>query len=155
MEDPILTFEGEYSFLSNFYPSPFTIKGTTFPTVEHVYQAMKSIDASEQQKIARASTPGRAKRMGRQIVQLRPEWESLKIEVMTRLVRIKFSVPELRQKLLATGEARLEEGNRHYDTWWGIHPIGSGKGRNELGRILMQIRNEIRYNCDENNPEEL
>lgn len=150
MEDPILTFEGEYSFLSNFYPSPMTIGGVYFPTSEHAYQAMKSTDAAEQQKIARASTAGRAKRMGKQIVHQRPDWESVKIEVMTRLVRIKFSIPELRRKLLATGEARLEEGNLHHDAYWGVYPIGSGKGRNELGRILMQIRNEIRYS-DENN----
>ena len=54
-------------FLSNFYESPMTIQGITYPTNEHFFQAMKTLDPSERKKIASAQTPGRAKRLGRQV----------------------------------------------------------------------------------------
>ncbi len=64
---------------------------------------------------------------------------------MLELVLLKFtSHPELREKLLATDDMVLEEGNTWGDKVWGICPPGSGIGRNELGKILMDVREALR-----------
>ena len=72
-------FDGEFAFLSNFYESPFEDPetGTTFPTMEHFFQAMKTLDPKERMWIASAETPGVAKRRGRSCT-LRPDWEQIK-----------------------------------------------------------------------------
>jgi len=60
---------------------------------------------------------------------------------MTDLVRQKFSNPQLAKQLLDTKDFELIEGNTWGDTFWGVC---SGKGQNNLGKILMQIRNELK-----------
>ena len=97
----IALFDGEYAFLSNFYPSPFTHDGIMYPTNEHFFQAMKTLDIKQRQAIANASTPGQAKRMGRQ-VNLRPDWETSKEHVMELGLKLKFQNPVLAEKLKAT-----------------------------------------------------
>lgn len=59
---------------------------------------------------------------------------------MRQLVRQKFSKEPLQSRLLATGNAVLEEGNTWNDKFWGKF---CGEGENHLGRILMEIRDEI------------
>ena len=133
-------FEGEYAFLSNFYEHPISNGTLTFPTNEHYFQAMKTTDQTTRIAIARAGTPGQAKRMGRE-VDLRPDWEEIKLQVMETALRIKFSDPELAAKLIATGNEELVEGNWWHDTFWGVC---EGVGENHLGRLLMEIRADIR-----------
>ena len=84
-------------------------------------------------------TPGEAKKLGRRI-NLRPDWETAKDQVMEKLLRQKFQIPELRRLLTNTGTARLEEGNTWGDTYWGTV---NGVGQNKLGLTLMRIRDEI------------
>jgi ribA/ribD-fused uncharacterized protein len=96
--------------------------------------------------IAAAPTPGKAKRLGRQAT-LRDDWEQDKMNVMEAALRKKFAIPELREKLLATGDAWLEEGNYWHDNFWGVcHCLKcqDEMGWNHLGKILMKIRDEIR-----------
>lgn len=134
-------FRGEYAFLSNFHPAPVEFEGILYPTVEHAYQAAKTLNREERQRIANLPTPGAAKRAGKQ-VQLRPDWEDVKIDVMTRLVRRKFTCyPDLAEKLLATGDLPIVEINTWKDTFWGVC---EGVGQNHLGRILMAVRKELR-----------
>ena len=57
------------------------------------------------------------------------------------LLWIKFSIPELRTKLLETDDAELIEGNTWGDTYWGTC---SGIGQNHLGKLLMKTRFKIR-----------
>ena len=133
-------FSGDHDFMSNFHPSPFEVDGVLYPTVEHAFQAAKTFDATEKQSVAEAATPGSAKRKGRR-VQLRPDWEQVKVGIMEDLVRLKFTAhPDLRAKLLATGDAELVEGNTWNDRFWGVC---RGQGRNELGQILMRVRAEL------------
>jgi ribA/ribD-fused uncharacterized protein len=136
----INSFEGEYAFLSNFYEHPISNGVITFPTNEHYFQAMKTLEDDERLAIARAATPGQAKRMGRS-VKLRPDWESIKLDVMETAVRIKFTDPELAAKLIATGDEELIEGNWWNDTFWGVC---NGVGENHLGKILMKVRADIK-----------
>ena len=133
-------FTGEYRFLSNFYPSPLFIDGMRFPTVEHAFQASKTSNTADRQRIALARSPGRAKSIGRK-VRLRKDWEAVKVGVMKRCVELKFlNDEELADRLLQTGNARLIEGNTWNDTFWGV---SGGRGKNHLGRILMQVRAQI------------
>ena len=141
-------FDGEYAFLSNFYPSriPYDIMvGQYAPTVEHAFQAIKTQNPEEEIDILSAATPGQAKRLGRRC-QLRPDWEQVKDDMMRRLITVKFTIPELRQKLLDTGDAILIEGNNWHDNYWGICGCDRcrGNGQNKLGQILMQVREEIK-----------
>lgn len=129
-------FEGPFAFLSNFFPAP--VFG--YPTVEHAYQASKTLDKEERGKIRAAATAAIAKRLGK-TVTLRGGWEELKLPYMEVLVREKFTRhPELGKRLLATGKEELVEGNWWGDTFWGV---SQGKGENHLGKILMQIRAEL------------
>jgi predicted NAD-dependent protein-ADP-ribosyltransferase YbiA (DUF1768 family) len=60
---------------------------------------------------------------------------------MEDLVRLKFTThPDLCERLLTTGDAELIEGNSWNDTFWGVC---RGKGRNELGKVLMKVRSEL------------
>lgn len=133
-------FEGPHRWLSNFYPSPIKLKGLTWPSVEHAYQAMKTTDRDWWRKIAAESNPGKAKRMG-QLVPLRPDWDRVKLTVMKVAVTRKFAIPELRELLLETGDLELIEGNHWNDQYWGVC---NGRGLNHLGRILMEVRAELR-----------
>jgi ribA/ribD-fused uncharacterized protein len=138
------SFQGEYRFLSNFYPAETVFEGITYPTSEHAYQAAKSLDPAERQKIAALPTPAEAKRAGRALPKLRDDWEQAKFDVMERCVRDKFTRhADLRDKLLATGDAELIEGNTWGDRIWGVY---EGQGENHLGRILMKVRAELRAN---------
>lgn len=84
----------------------------------------------------------KSKRLGRQ-VQLRPDWEDVKAEIMEEIVRAKFlQNPDIAEKLLATGDIPIIEGNTWGDTCWGVD-TRTGKGNNLLGKILMKIRNEL------------
>lgn len=105
------TFDGEYRFLSNFYPAPLVFGWITFPTSEHAYQAIKSIDPDVWAQVAACGTPGKAKRMGKHI-NLRVGWDWLKLEFMEEILQAKFEQhPDLMAKLKATGDAVLIEGN--------------------------------------------
>lgn len=139
METRIESFQGQYRWLSNFWPAEVEFEGITFPTVEHAYQAAKTQDERERRAIAALPTPGQAKRMGKK-VRLRSDWEDVKVEVMTQLVRAKFEDPDLMYKLAQTKDAYLIEGNTWGDTFWGVC---RGKGKNHLGQILMKVRSEI------------
>jgi len=133
-------FNGNYAFLSNFHASPITYEGIQYPTAEHAFQAAKARTQEEKQYIAGLASPGLAKRAGRK-VKLIENWDQKRVEIMTEIVRLKFTQnPELAQQLLDTGDDELIEGNTWGDTFWGVC---DGVGFNHLGSILMQIRSEL------------
>jgi hypothetical protein len=136
----INAFTGKYRFLSNFYPIAISYEGNEYASVEHGYQAAKALNVSDRAKFRANITAGEAKRLGRRI-KIRPDWEKVKIEIMKNLLHQKFHKHEdLKQRLIDTKDAILEEGNDWGDTFWGIV---NGKGQNLLGKLLMQIRSEI------------
>jgi hypothetical protein len=134
----ITSFSEENRFLSNFYPCRVEMEGIVYLSVENAYQAAKTMNVSEREEIARM-TPGQAKRTG-SCVSLRPDWESIKLVIMEDLIRQKFNIPDLRDKLLATGDSELIEGNNWCDHYWGMC---EGEGQNMLGKILMKIRSDL------------
>lgn len=134
-------FDGEYRFLSNFYLGEIKVFGSTYASAEHAYQAIKATSEEDHNFVAAAETPGIAKRRGRQI-KIRHDWEKVKIHLMRQIVEAKFEQhPDLMKKLKATKGQVLIEGNTWGDTFWGECPVGNG--RNELGKILMAIRDNI------------
>ncbi len=132
-------FTNEFAFLSNFFPSPVVFEGVEYPSTEHAYQAAKSTNPDIRLSIKNLKTPGQAKRRG-QKVELRVDWEQVKIQVMEQLVTLKFQDPELKSMLLATQGCDLEEGNTWGDTFWGTC---RGVGSNHLGKILMRVRDGL------------
>jgi hypothetical protein len=129
-------FRGELRWLSNFFPAPVTLDGMTFPTVEHAYQAAKTLHEAEREMIRDLPTPGRAKRASRHLT-LRPDWQEVKLAVMEDLLRQKFADAQLRRLLLDTSPHLIVELNRWGDVFWGVC---KGRGENHLGRILMRLR---------------
>jgi ribA/ribD-fused uncharacterized protein len=141
---PILEFFGENRFLSNFYPAELVWDGIIWPSAEHAYQAAKVLDREERLRFSRMRTPSEAKKSGKTLV-LRDDWEEVKYDIMLEIVRAKFKQnPDMRARLLATGDAHLEEGNNWHDRTWGVCPPGSNIGLNYLGEILMTVREELR-----------
>ena len=134
------SFRGKYKFLSNFFEAGVVFNGIAYPTVEHGFQAAKTNNIELRMLISRAKTPGKAKELGN-CVRLRDDWEDVKIGIMKRLVNTKFMRKDLEELLLDTGNEELVEGNNWGDTFWGVC---NGKGRNELGKILMELREELR-----------
>lgn len=133
-------FSGEYEFLSNFYPCRIVYNGITYPSVEHAYQAAKTNDITERKRIACCIQAGTAKMIGKTVV-LRDDWEEIKFSVMLSLVAQKFyKHKHLREKLISTKGIKLVEYNYWKDTYWGVC---NGKGKNNLGKILMWIRDKL------------
>ena len=145
MKKVIDSFNRDYAFLSNFYESPIEFEGIKYPTVEHYFQAMKTLNISERKNIAGAPTPGKAKQFGRS-VWLRNDWEAIKDDVMLAGLRLKFQIPEFRTELLNTEDAELIEGNFWHDNTWGdcvCDKCLDKPGENRLGKLLMKVRTEL------------
>ena len=160
-------FDGEYAFLSNFYEHPMAIDVDVyddnmkadmplanmevyFPTSEHAFHAFKTLDdwrilkQSEVSKFldfTKYETPGKAKRAGKSVDMNVALWNAVRTDVMRFVLKCKFKNAELRKKLLDTGDAYLEETNTWGDKYWGVC---NGEGDNHLGKLLMEIRDNLR-----------
>lgn len=132
-----------YGEFSNFSPHPIALKGKRWPTSEHYFQAQKFAGTEHEGAVLRARSPGEAARIGRDRKRpLRRDWESIKDDIMREAVRAKFRQhDDLRELLLGTEDAILVEHTAN-DSYWGDG--GDGRGKNRLGRILMEIRDELR-----------
>jgi ribA/ribD-fused uncharacterized protein len=144
-------FEGRYRFLSNFYPCKIEYQGIKYPSVENFYVAMKVNDqqlingtyytpGDFREMIARITNPAEVKKLGSK-VKLRTGWDEKKLEVMNWAVRQKFKDETLAELLLSTEDQELIEGNWWKDYFWGVC---NGKGENHLGKILMEVREELK-----------
>jgi len=133
----------EYGEFSNFSPHPISLSGKRWPTSEHYFQAQKFDDAAYVERIRKAHSPMEAANLGRDRKQkLRRDWESVKVEVMRTALRAKFTQhADLAALLLSTGDAKLIE-HTHNDRYWADG--GDGSGKNWLGRLLMELREELR-----------
>ena len=134
---------GEYGCFSNFSRHPVFLKGKRWPTSEHYFQAQKFAGEPDEEEVRMAAKPSLAASMGRDRKRpLRRDWESVKEQVMLEALRAKFTQhEELKAILLGTGDAKLVEHTAN-DSYWGDG--GDGSGKNMLGRILMEIREELR-----------
>lgn len=139
------SFDGQYRFLSNYWPCIFTYQFSPYKTrvcksVEHAYQALKATTDEDFELILNQPTANAAKQKAKKIA-LRKDWEEVKLNIMYELVLEKFRQnPDLTQLLKETGEAELVEGNWWGDTFWGVC---NGVGDNNLGKILMRVRGKL------------
>ncbi|KAK8610904.1 hypothetical protein V6N13_082060 [Hibiscus sabdariffa] len=146
-----------YGAFSNFSPHPIQMPDedgnyASWLSVEHYYQANKFIGVDNPlaqdwiEKIKSAKSPEEAARMGRLMQRKHPhlvrsDWESVKIDVMYRALKCKFSIyPHLNSMLISTAGSVLVEASPH-DLFWGGGR--EGEGLNYLGRLLMQLRAEF------------
>lgn len=129
-----------YEFLSNFYPCKIVYKDYEFSSLEHAYQAAKTYKSSWNK--FDGISAGQAKRLGKTLI-IRTDWNDVRLSVMEELLRIKFTIPELKEKLKGTGDAELIESNTWGDYFYGVC---RGRGKNHLGKLLMKIRAELYYN---------
>jgi len=155
MPTEIRGFFEEWRFLSNFHLSHVTLDGEGYDSVEHAYQAAKTLNLKEREKFRYAGVePRHAKKTGGAL-KLRPDWEEVKIAVMRDLLMQKFYPTVLRRKLLCTFKAELVEANWWHDCWWGVccgevelggtvrkckHSPHDPFGENNLGKLLMEVR---------------
>ena len=134
---------GEYGCFSNFSAHAIELKNKIWSTSEHYFQAQKFPNSEHEEKIRLEPSPMIAARMGRDRKKpLRKDWETVKDDVMREALRAKFMQhPDLRETLLATGDALLVEHTKN-DNYWGDG--GDGTGLNMLGKLLMELRAELR-----------
>jgi hypothetical protein len=140
---PILQFIGPYRFLSNFYPAEFVWDNIIWQHSEGAFQAAKSSNRKVRLAMSEVKSPAETKQLGKR-VDLRSNWPEIRESVMYEIVFAKFSQNQkLKDQLLATGNAHIEEGNTWKDRFWGVCPPGSGNGENKLGNILMAVREKL------------
>jgi len=143
-EDVIGPFKGEYSYLSNFSNISFEVWGNRFPTAEHAYQAGKAIGQPDWfEQIRDADSLKEAKTLGYE-VDLPAEWDRIKDRCMVEIVTAKFGQnPDVQARLVETAPTPIVMLNSWDDTYWGAQ-IDTGHGRNQMGKILMGVRDTFR-----------
>lgn len=136
-------FSGKYRFLSNFHPSPVQYEGVWYDTVEHGFQAAKFAPGSTGRRVVtEAAQPYIAKSIAKTMKLYWPDWDTRRLRVMLDLLRLKFAKgSNLAAKLEATGDEEIVEVNHWNDRYWGVC---NGVGENQLGKLLMQVRQENR-----------
>ena len=141
----ILRFDGQFKFLSNFFPTNQRMSdGIVYPTNEHYYQSQKLLHGSDIDTILIVKNPGKVKRLVRSMEQVPFDvWERRRLAVMWRGLLVKFRNEELAEKLIETRDCMLIEGNYWHDNFWGRCFCDKCRGRygeNRLGKMLMRIR---------------
>lgn len=131
---------GEFS---NFAPYPIKLDGKMWPTSEHYFQAQKFNDERYKEKIRKTKPPMQAAILGRdRKKKLRNDWNSVKINVMRKVLEAKFTqYDELMELLQNTGDSKLIE-HTYNDSYWGDG--GDGSGKNMLGILLMELRDKLK-----------
>jgi ribA/ribD-fused uncharacterized protein len=143
--NPIVRFEDNFFWLSNFYEVPVKLGNLTFGSTEAAFQGAKYkaalVGQKEQFEFLQdmiKATPSQSKKLGKRLLIDVDKWESIKVRCMREVVKAKFDQHDyLRLKLIETGAALLVEGNTWGDKFWGRC---DGKGMNVLGSILMELR---------------
>ena len=145
--EDIYGFKNEYRWLSNFYKlqEPIDLYGCVFYYTENLYQAFKCNKADDFILMA-SLTPGEAKRFGKR-VELNPDFEANKLSIMKQILDIKFRQEYFKRRLLATGNCLITESTSWHDNFFGncICPNCINiPGKNHLGKIIMEIRKELK-----------
>lgn len=144
MIEMITSFRDENFFLSNMYPCNIEYLGIKYPSSENAYQSTKYVDHNVKLEIA-GMNPYESKRYSREHEMTNMQFDDTKIVYMRNILKLKFDIPSLRRMLVDTYPHELIEGNHWRDTFWGQCPLGNGK--NHLGTILMDIRDQHMRGC--------
>ena len=152
----ITKFQGRWFFLSNFYPCEIEHKGIKYPSVEHYYVAMKVTEiqllngvhytaGDFRELICKIKLPADVKKIGQRL-KVRKDWDEKRLGFMEYAIKEKFKNDELANLLLQTGNMPIVEGNWWHDNFWGSCscPKCGNNGDNNLGRLLMETREQLR-----------
>lgn len=132
-----MLFRDKYYFLSNMYPCTIEYNGIVYTSVEAAFQAQK--EPKRAKEFATPQMDGyKAKKLGRH-VNLRPDWDNIKLDIMKDILKIKFSNPDLAKMLKSVNEPIVEH-NTWNDTYWGVC---NDRGENHLGKLLTDIKNSL------------
>lgn len=138
----ITQFRDEWRWLSNFMPVEIQWQGRMYPSVEHAYQSAKSDEEAWKEYCSDILTPaGKVKKKSR-FLTLRPDWLAIREEVMEMCLRQKYAQQPYMTLLINTGQVVIQEGNWWGDTFWGVDLL-SGGGENRMGKLIMDIRQEL------------
>jgi ribA/ribD-fused uncharacterized protein len=131
----------EWAWLSNFSRCQLEdSNGRVWASAEHAYQAMKTLDGEERERVAGCGTAAEAKAAGKRVT-VRAGWERMKADVMLRILRRKFAAgTTLARRLMETGSRELVHDCPWGDRYWGVC---GGEGQNVLGKLLMRVRAEL------------
>lgn len=135
-----LVYKGKfvYNWFSNFELVKITIDDITYPSIENYYQSQKTLDLEERKRFETCG-PGQSKAYGKRI-KLRDDWEEVKYDIMEKALRVKFAPGTDQYIKLKATEGEIVEWNNWGDRIWG--KTLDGVGENNLGKILMKIRDE-------------
>jgi len=125
MQQKIEKFVGEFEFLSNHHKSALSFHGVIYPTATHAYQAQKLESDFDRKKAASIQNPTDVIRFVKTCKRVQ-NWQDQARIVMKKVLRKKFENPFMKCRLIDTGDALL------------------GDGRNFVGELLMEIREEIK-----------
>lgn len=138
---PVLFWEGPYASLSNFSAHNVVFEGVEYMTAEHAYQTSKFQDPARE-KIKNAPSAYLAHEYGQSRGNRTENWESKKDATMKEIMRAKLMLHEdVKRLLLSTGNNPIEK-NHPSDEYWGIG--AKGEGKNMMGKIWMQLREELK-----------
>lgn len=152
-DDTLLFWKGE-AYLSNFHPSKFEEGATKYNCVEQYLCSKKALCCSDEvahETIMKLEDPAQIKQTRIKNFK-KDEWDKIKVHTMKKGLELKFSQnPNLRKKLLDTRDKVLAESSPT-DSFWGTGISMNNRnafdrtkwGRNVLGRLLMDIREELR-----------
>lgn len=139
----ILFYEEKYYMFSNFSAHQVEYEGVLYPTAEHAYQSAKFIDPRVKEEVRKAKSPLEAKYLANEVYRdiKRKDWEKIKMEIMYKVIKAKVEQhEEVKNKLVETGDLEIAE-NSPVDSFWGLGK--DKKGENQLGKILMRVREEV------------
>lgn len=142
-KEPILGFQGEYRWLSNFALCFIMYDGVVYPSVENAYVAAKTLNPDARRQLETCS-PNDAKSIGRTL-PLRKHWDQLCVPLMRQFLIQKYSQVPYRRLLIETEGRYIEETNWWNDQFWGVC---GGKGENILGVLIMDIRDRLTIAID-------
>lgn len=139
----ISEFKNDERWLSNFAPVRIELDGRVFFSVEHAYMSAKSDEYDWKDFCANPNTSASHVKRASRDIQLIHDWDNIKLYVMEECVRKKFNQEPYRTKLLNTGDIHIQEGNYWNDKFWGVC-LKTNRGENHLGRLIMQVRDELK-----------
>lgn len=136
-------FKNEYHWLSNFEPVAIRVNNIIYPSVEHAYMSAKSNDRKWKEFCSNSTVSAKQVKVRSRRVKLIKNWDIVKIDIMKDCLRQKFNNPAFKERLIDTGNQLIQEGNTWNDTFWGVC-LYTGKGKNMLGKLIMEIRDELK-----------
>lgn len=132
-----------YKWLSNMQLVDIPLKGKIYPSVEHAYMSEKSHDSSWKELCSKKEITGKQIKVFSRTIELRSDWEDVKLLVMEHCLREKFKQEPFKTGLIKTGNQNIQEGNYWNDIFWGVDlKKDPNVGENNLGRLIMKIRDE-------------